>query len=115
MDRSGSQTDHRLMEPDPTRRRDQAGLLLYVGFAVERLAQARGLSSLAYGAHLAAWGGLIAGGLDCLENVGLLVMLGGHPTTPVAFLTSAFASLKFALAGAAIAVSVAAFVGWLAW
>jgi hypothetical protein len=89
-----------------------ACLLLYTGLAAEKAAQAAGLSSLAHAAHFGAWGGLIAGGLDCLENVGLLAMLWGHPTAAVALMTSAFAFLKFVLAGVAIVVSAAAFTSW---
>jgi len=85
-------------------------LLLCVGLAAERAAMAAGLFKLASVAHLAAWGGLLAGAFDCLENVGLLAMLNGHISGAVAFATSLCASVKFILGGITIAVVLVAFV-----
>jgi len=80
-------------------------LLLHMGLASGRRAQARGLSALAPVAQAAGWGGFGAGMFDCLENFGLLAMLWSRPTELLALSTSVFATVKFALAINAIFVS----------
>lgn len=45
-----------------------------------------------------ATGGLLAGLLDILENLGMLITLGGHVSGTIAFLTTFFAVVKWALA-----------------
>lgn len=85
-------------------------LLIAVALSSERAANAAGLTCLAWVAHLAVYGGLAAGILDCFENIGLLAMLSGCINTPIAFLTSIFASVKFLLAAAVGAIALVAFV-----
>lgn len=88
--------------------------LLFLGLTAEKVARTHGLPSLAYAAHLAAWAGVIAGVFDCFENFGLLAMIQRGPTTAVALPTSLFATVKFALAVGAIAVSLTAFAfAWI--
>ena len=50
-----------------------------------------------------AWGQLAAGGLDALENLALLRVVGGAPGEAWPALAAAFAGLKFALVGAGFA------------
>jgi|GEM_PF-3000178 len=85
-------------------------LLLAVAIASERAANAAGIAWLASVAHLAAFGGLAAGLLDCLENCGLFAMLAGHINDPIAFVTSVCAWTKFALIVLVSAVAVLTFV-----
>lgn len=47
-------------------------------------------------------GALLAGGLDVLENAGMLVSLSGHTSNPVALFTVICAAIKWALAGIAV-------------
>lgn len=47
-------------------------------------------------------GALLAGGLDVLENAGMLVSLSGHTSNPVALFTVICAVIKWALAGIAV-------------
>ncbi|HML11937.1 MAG TPA: hypothetical protein VK456_01440 [Xanthobacteraceae bacterium] len=74
-----------------------ASLLFFIGLTGERAAARRGMSRLAFVAGLSACGGLLAGLFDCLENVGLLVMILHGPMPVVPFLTSVCSSLKFML------------------
>jgi hypothetical protein len=46
--------------------------------------------------------GVLAGLADCLENCGLLIMIGGSVTAFVAALTTIFATLKFLLIGVSV-------------
>ncbi|MEJ0076610.1 MAG: hypothetical protein WDO17_14380 [Alphaproteobacteria bacterium] len=85
-------------------------LLIAVALSAQRAANAAGLTFLAWAGGLAAYGGLLAGIFDCLENIGLLAMLAGCINTPVAFLTSLFATVKFALAGVVVAIGLLTFV-----
>ena len=87
-----------------------ACLLFYIGLTAGKAARALDLILIARIAHLAAWGGLLAGLFDCLENFGLLIMLWGRPTNLVAAVTSVFAVLKFALAGAVFGAALVVFV-----
>jgi hypothetical protein len=85
-------------------------LLIAVALSAQRAANAAGLTFLAWAGGLAAYGGLAAGIFDCLENIGLLAMLAGCINTPVAFITSVFASTKFVLAIAVLAIGLLTFV-----
>ncbi|HMU11537.1 MAG TPA: hypothetical protein PKC54_16105 [Ferruginibacter sp.] len=48
--------------------------------------------------NIIATGSLLAGLLDILENLGMLITLGGHVSGPIAFLTTFFSVIKWALA-----------------
>lgn len=87
-----------------------AALLIAIAVSAQRAADAAGLACLAWTAGLAAYGGLAAGVLDCFENIGLLAMLAGCISTPVAFITSIFASAKFVLASAVMAIALLTFI-----
>ena len=81
---------------------------LYLGFKAADRARGRGVMRLARAAAAAGIGALAAGVLDCLENIGLLLMLGGHVSPATAFFTSLFATTKFALLAVAAIVVLAA-------
>jgi len=85
-------------------------LLIATALSCQRATNATGLTFLAWTAGLAAYGALAAGIFDCLENIGLLGMLAGCTTTPVAFITALFASAKFILAGAILFLAVVTFI-----
>lgn len=87
-----------------------AALLLAIALSAKRAANAAGLTSLAWTAGLAACGAVAAGIFDCLENIGLLAMIAGCINTPAAFLTALFASAKFALIVATMAVALLTFI-----
>jgi hypothetical protein len=55
-----------------------------------------------------AWGAWVAGGLDCVENVAMLRMLGPEPSAAAARLSQVCAGLKFALLGACAVYAAAA-------
>jgi hypothetical protein len=76
----------------------------------EQAAATAGYARLAYVARLAAWGGLLAGALDCLENIGLLVMLSGSISSATVLATSICAGVKFALAIFVLALAGLTFV-----
>ncbi len=74
--------------------------LFFVGLRSQQAAERRGMSTLAVIAGLSAWGALLAGLFDCLENVGLLVMiLKGQASIicPLVLLTSLVSTLKWLL------------------
>lgn len=77
------------------------GLALLCASAADRAASLRSRLS-APGAWL-AWGQLAAGGLDAIENLALLRLLGGAPGTAWPALAAACAWPKFALVGAGLA------------
>jgi hypothetical protein len=79
-----------------------AGFLLYLGLAAARVAQRAHAPELERLALAGAAAGVLAGIADACENFGLLIMIGGTVTAPVAALTTAFATLKFLLLGVSI-------------
>ena len=85
-------------------------LLVALTLVAQRGANAAGLTCLAYFAGLGVYGAIAAGILDCLENLGMLVMLSGCINTPLALITSVCAFTKFALAGLVILTGLAAFL-----
>jgi hypothetical protein len=76
--------------------------------ARQRRVQANKLPELAAAARVAAWGGLVAGVFDCLEDLGLLMMLGGTIGDAIAARTLLCAIIKFTLIAAVIGVSTVA-------
>lgn len=76
-----------------------ASFFFFLGLRCEHAAARRGMSSLALVARRSAWGGLVAGLFDCLENVGLLDMILREPAGFVPLLTSVCSTLKFVLIG----------------
>jgi hypothetical protein len=85
-------------------------LLIAIALSAKRAANAASLTSLAWAAGLAACGALAAGVFDCLENIGLLAMIAGCISTPVAFLTALFATAKFAFAITVMATALLTFI-----
>jgi hypothetical protein len=90
------------------------GSFLFVCFHAADYARHSGHANLAGAADLAGYGALIAGLLDCVENVGLLRMLAGGISTPVVLVTSLSAAVKFALLGMAL-VAAGAVSLWSWW
>lgn len=88
--------------------------LLFICFHAADYARQSGHGNLASAADLAGYGALLAGVLDCIENVGLLRMLAGHISTPVVLVTSLSAAAKFALLAMALVVAGAVSV-WSWW
>ena len=58
--------------------------------------------AIAKAGHLIAKGALLAGLLDILENTGMLLTLNGHTSASIAFLTTFFSVIKWALALVAV-------------
>jgi hypothetical protein len=87
------------------------GSLLFICFKAADRADRRGRAGLGEIAEKAGYGALLAGALDCVENLGLLLTLKWKVLAPVVLMTSVSASLKFALL--VIAASVAAATFWL--
>ena len=77
------------------------GLALLCAAAADRARSAHAARA-ALGDAL-SWGQLAAGGLDALENLALLRVVGGDPGEVWPALAAAFAGPKFALVGAAFA------------
>jgi len=95
-------------------------LLVFFALRSRRAAERRGMPGLACIAGLSAWGALVAGVFDCLENIGLLVMIGWEEPPPIVpLLTSLFSLLKFVLFFLNVAVTLitacAVFSFWLIW
>jgi hypothetical protein len=83
------------------------------GVAVRDLCRRRGLGRLAAAGGIALWLGPLAAAFDALENVCLLLTVGGHGA-PFPSLATIFATCKFALLAGAIAyllVGLAAVLG----
>jgi hypothetical protein len=85
-------------------------LLVAVALSSERAAAAAGIGWLQQLSHYAAFAGIAAGILDCLENIGMLIMLGGTINDPIAAATWFCAAVKFILAIAVSLIALAAFV-----
>jgi hypothetical protein len=84
--------------------------LIFICLNAADRARLRGRSDLANAAEFAALGALLAGALDCIENIGLLLTLTRPISTLVVLVTSLTATAKFALVAIALAiVPVAAF------
>jgi len=90
------------------------GSLLFICFHAADYASQRGHADLGSLAAFAGYGALLAGLLDCIENVGLLLMLAGRISTLIVLVTSLCATVKFVLAFAAIPVACAV-AGWSWW
>jgi hypothetical protein len=88
--------------------------LLFICFHAADYASHRGHADLASLAEFAGYGALLAGLLDGIENVGLLLMLAGRISTLIVLVTSLCATMKFVLALAAIPVACAV-AGWSWW
>jgi hypothetical protein len=83
------------------------------GAAVRDLCRRRGLGRLAAAGGIAVWLGPLAAAFDTLENVCLLLTVGGHGA-PFPSLATVFATCKFTLLVGAIAyllVGIAAIIG----
>jgi len=78
--------------------------LLFFGLWASGRARQNHSPRLARAAELAAWGGLLAGAFDILEDVGLLLMLNGRSTSVLAIGTSLCAVVKFVLIGVGLVV-----------
>ena len=90
------------------------GSLLFICFHAADYASQRGHADLARLAAFAGYGALLAGLLDCIENVGLLLMLAGRISPLIVLVTSLCATVKFVLALAAIPVA-GIVAGWSWW
>jgi hypothetical protein len=80
------------------------GLAMLCAAAADR-ARAAGERGAGLGAGL-AWGQLVAGGLDAIENLALLRVLGGDPGAAWPALAAACAGPKFGLIGTGLAYLV---------
>lgn len=87
-----------------------SGLLFFIGLKGRQAAERRNLSALAFIAGLSAWGGLLGGLFDCLENIGLLVMILREPAPITPVLTSICSSLKIVLSANTVLVGINVFV-----
>jgi hypothetical protein len=85
-------------------------LLVAIALRAEHVAAAAGIGWLAQASHYAAYAGLATGFLDCIENVGMLIMLAGTINEPIAWGTWLCAYLKFRLPLFVLAAAVAVFV-----
>lgn len=83
---------------------------LIMAIALRCQQAAAGIDWLEQAARFAFYAGPIAGLLDCIENVGMLITLSGAHSDAVAFVTAACAFVKFALIVATILVLCATFV-----
>jgi hypothetical protein len=95
-------------------------LLVFIGLRSRRAAELRDMSALACAARVPVWGGLIAGVFDCLENVGLLVMIGWRDLPPIVPLLTSLCSLfKWLLIlisfGIGIVTGIVVLIHWWTW
>ena len=87
-------------------------LFFYAGFlslACKRIAQNIKGPVAKAGGFIAA-GALLAGFLDVLENIGMLMALSGSITTGIAFLTTFFSIIKWILAATAVLYALSGLV-----
>lgn len=85
-------------------------VLVAIALSAERAAAAAGIGWLAQASHYAAYAGLATGILDCIENVGMLIMLAGTVNEPIAWGTWLCAYVKFRLPALVVLAAAAAFV-----
>jgi hypothetical protein len=82
-------------------------LFVFFGLRSRRAAERRGMSGLACAAGASAWGALVAGVCDCLEDIGLIIMIGwDNPPPIVPLLTSLFSSAKWLLIAINLLVTI---------
>ena len=89
-------------------------LFFYAGFlflACKKIA-ATVKGPVARAGYLIARGALLAGFLDVLENIGMLISLHGHVSAPVSFLTVFFSVIKWGLVIIAVLYVLTGLLQW---